>query len=191
MQTVHLVNSPFKLLDPIANVAEMFIHHVAAISVTVVSYQYDWTRVGAIVKLLMDPADVPLHVAKLFKYAGEGRGKSSFFPFLADRTFELFAVTFFITRLVLFGYVVWASVFECKLFTTLGASGWICIGLLVVLYLLQIFWFSLIVKMAVKMVKGEKLDDIRSDSEDDEGDDDMHGGGRRRGTARASSKKSD
>jgi ceramide synthetase len=154
---------------------EMFVHHVAAILVTFVSYQYDWTRVGAVVKLLMDPADVPLHTAKIFKYVGEGRGKISVFTFLADRSFEFFAVTFFITRLVMFGYVVWACAHA-----ELGTSGYICTGLLVVLYCLQVFWFILIAKMAVKMVKGDKLEDIRSDSDDDDDDDDDSGASTKR-----------
>jgi ceramide synthetase len=116
---------------------EMFIHHVATILVTLVSYQYDWTRVGAVVKLLMDPADVPLHIAKMIKYVGEGRDKimlGHVCTFLADRSFEFFAVTFFITRLVMFGYVVWACANA-----ELGTSGYICTGLLMVLYCLQVF----------------------------------------------------
>ena len=77
---------------------QMFVHHVVTIVITLVSYQIDFNRVGAVVKLLMDPADVPLHGAKLCKYCG--------LEFIADRCFELFALSFFVTRLVMYGYVV-------------------------------------------------------------------------------------
>ena len=77
---------------------QMFVHHVVTVVITLVSYQIDFNRVGAVVKLLMDPADVPLHGAKLCKYCG--------LEFIADRCFELFALSFFVTRLVMYGYVV-------------------------------------------------------------------------------------
>jgi ceramide synthetase len=46
---------------------QMFVHHVVTIVITAISYLTDYNRVGAIVKVVMDPADVPLHGAKLFK----------------------------------------------------------------------------------------------------------------------------
>lgn len=39
-----------------------------------ISYAYGWNRVGAVVMVLLDPADVPLHMAKQFKYVGDARG---------------------------------------------------------------------------------------------------------------------
>ena len=86
--------------------------------------------------------------------------------FIADRCFELFALSFFITRLVMYAFVVKVCTFEAYLFRYLGPAGWVCVAGLWVLYGLQIWWFSLICRMAYKIfVKGEELDDIRSDDE--------------------------
>jgi hypothetical protein len=136
---------------------EMLLHHIVTVTITLCSYNIDFTRVGAVVKLLMDPADVPLHAAKLCKYAGR--------EFAADRLFELFAVSFFVMRLVLYGYVVWAATFEVREYTTLPFSGNVCVAGLIVLYGLQVFWFSLVVKVALNISRGGELEDIRSDSE--------------------------
>lgn len=88
---------------------EMVIHHLVTVAVVAISYLYGWNRVGAVVMLLLDPADVPLHVAKMLKYVSQARSKnraiSQLCAFAADRTFELFAVTFFVTRVAMFPYV--------------------------------------------------------------------------------------
>ena len=43
----------------------MFLHHITTVVITLASYNIDFTRVGAVVKVIMDPADVPLHAAKV------------------------------------------------------------------------------------------------------------------------------
>jgi ceramide synthetase len=43
----------------------MFLHHITTVVITLASYSIDFTRVGAVVKVIMDPADVPLHAAKV------------------------------------------------------------------------------------------------------------------------------
>ncbi len=77
----------------------------------------------------------------------------------------MFAISFFVTRLVLYAYVVKVSTFEAPKYRDLG-PGWVCVIGLWVLYCLQIFWFGLIAKMAYNIfIKGEDLEDIRSDDE--------------------------
>lgn len=147
---------------------EMCTHHCAAIAVTVVSYQNDFTRVGAMVKLVMDPADVLLHLAKMCKYTG-GDDAKSWGHFCAERFFEAFAVCFFITRIICFGYIVYSTAFEAHNYFHVPLGGWACVGLLCILLSLQIFWMSLIVKLAIKTkVQGEAIHDNRSDSEGEE-----------------------
>ncbi|GMH91156.1 hypothetical protein TrVE_jg9668 [Triparma verrucosa] len=143
---------------------EMLIHHIVTIVITLVSYHYDFTRVGAIVKLVMDPADVPLHLAKLCLYIG-GTNKKGVAVFWSNRFFEVFAVVFFVTRIILFGYVVWSAGIESSSYLVMPPAGWGCVVLLLILLCLQMFWMSLIVKMALKLSKGDELEDIRSDSE--------------------------
>merc|ERR1712100_112550 len=56
---------------------EMLLHHFSTVFLIGISYAYGFTRVGGIIMLLLDPADVPLHVAKLFKYRRSSKRASS------------------------------------------------------------------------------------------------------------------
>ena len=115
--------------------SEMLVHHIATILVTLVSYSLGFTRLGAMVKLVMDPADVPLHTAKMFLYIS-GEDTKSWAYFIADRMFEVFAVVFFVTRLLCYGYVVYIAAEcpwnACVPYFAGGASPatWACVGLL-------------------------------------------------------------
>ena len=47
---------------------------------------YGWNRVGVVVMLLLDPADVPLQAAKMMKYLAESKGKAGvWYQTAADR----------------------------------------------------------------------------------------------------------
>lgn len=125
---------------------EMFVHHVSTLIVGWYAYWTNHHRCGSIVKLVMDPADVPLHLAKACKYAGDGR-KSKFFIFMADRFFELFAICFFFTRLGMFAYIIWSSTFEGRIKCNWTAYQNFALSMLYILYVLQWYWFSLIIKV--------------------------------------------
>merc|ERR1712048_1269823 len=126
---------------------EMLVHHSATVLVCSVSYIYGWNRVGVVVMALFDPADVPLHFAKLCKYTGEATNRK-IWQFFADRLFELFAVVFFITRLALFSYVCWSAHIEASRYFKKTPASWTCVACLYVLWLLQAYWFSLVIKVA-------------------------------------------
>jgi len=183
---------------------EMLLHHFSTVFLIGISYAYGFTRVGGIIMLLLDPADVPLHVAKLFKYVADARknelkkmsrngssnddkksamatqraiavGKRC--QFMADVLFGVFMVTFLITRLVMYPYVVYSSHFECRKFVNVERSlalligYWSCIVLLYIVLALQAYWFYLILKVAIKVVTKGEAEDVRSDDEDDSDDD--------------------
>uniref|UniRef100_A0A7S2JE31 TLC domain-containing protein n=1 Tax=Alexandrium andersonii TaxID=327968 RepID=A0A7S2JE31_9DINO len=145
---------------------EMVIHHAVTIAVIYVSYIYGWNRVGVVVMVLLDPADVPLHLAKLCKYTAESSGRH-LWQFLADRLFEVFGVTFFVTRIVFYGYVCWSAHVETTQFFPKGVPECFCLLLLDTLLVLQCYWFSLIGKVAMKMMRGAHVEDSRSDDEDE------------------------
>merc|ERR1719188_2728563 len=50
---------------------EMLLHHTITVVVIPMSYFFNWYRVGTVVMVLLDPADVPLHLAKIFKNIAE------------------------------------------------------------------------------------------------------------------------
>lgn len=151
---------------------EMQIHHWVTVSLVGISYAYGWNRVGVIVMALLDPADVPLHVAKMCKYVGDVHkapaGKTNYFQFAADRLFEFFAVVFFMTRLVLYPYVCWSAHWEATRYFPKGAPEWTCVALLETLLALQCYWFVLLVRAAIKMAKSGSVEDIRSDDDSDD-----------------------
>merc|ERR1719362_2181978 len=77
--------------------AEMFLHHIVSVVVLYISYTYSFCRVGIVIMVILDPADVPLHLAKVCKYIGETSEGSCAkrCPWCANRLFEVFAVVFF------------------------------------------------------------------------------------------------
>jgi len=145
---------------------EMLVHHVVTVVVIYISYVYGWNRVGVVVMALLDPADVPLHMAKVCKYTAEAT-KRHHWQFLADRLFEIFAIVFFVTRLALYGYVCWSAHMEASRYFPKGIPEWTCVVLLYTLLFLQVYWFFLIIKVAVRLLCGQSVEDPRSDDEDD------------------------
>lgn len=149
---------------------EMLLHHAVTVAVVAISYLYGWNRVGCVVMLLLDPADVPLHLAKIFKYvsdASRDKQLSKRCTFAADRAFELFALVFLVTRIVMYPYVCWSAHVEATIYFPKGAPEWTCVGLLWTLYALQCYWFFLIIKVALRMLATGRAEDVRSDDEDD------------------------
>eukprot|EP01062_Namystynia_karyoxenos_P010145 TRINITY_DN13593_c0_g1_i1.p1 TRINITY_DN13593_c0_g1~~TRINITY_DN13593_c0_g1_i1.p1 ORF type:complete len:331 (+),score=84.97 TRINITY_DN13593_c0_g1_i1:77-1069(+) len=149
---------------------EMCIHHWVTVILVALSYTYGWVRVGAVVMVLLDPADVPLHIAKMCKYIADskhGTGVGRAFQFCADRWFELFAVAFAITRCGMYAYCCWSAQIESERYTKLNTDGWICCGLLDVLLVLQYYWMYLIIVAAIKMARNGGIEDVRSDDEGD------------------------
>eukprot|EP00931_Biecheleriopsis_adriatica_P104216 TRINITY_DN78913_c0_g1_i1.p1 TRINITY_DN78913_c0_g1~~TRINITY_DN78913_c0_g1_i1.p1 ORF type:complete len:358 (-),score=57.11 TRINITY_DN78913_c0_g1_i1:49-1086(-) len=145
---------------------EMMVHHLVTIGVVYVSYLFGWNRVGVVVMVLLDPADLPLHLAKLCKYTAEATQRGVW-QFLADRLFEVFALLFFVTRLVMFGYVCWSSHIESKNYFPHTVAATSCVLLLYLLMVLQIYWFCLILKVAMTLLRGQNVEDPRSDDEDE------------------------
>lgn len=158
----------------------MFFHHIATILVTYFADLVGGYKVGCIVKLVMDPADVFLHAAKNLKYIGDSRGKDGIYTFLSNRCFDVFAVSFFVTRIICYGYVYYSCLFEFAYhrneYRPYIGENWdahfpIYCAVLVLLgfiFILQLYWGQLIGAMALEMLQGGELKDTRSDDEDDD-----------------------
>jgi len=105
------------------------------------------------------------------------KGKHDWFQWWADRFFEVFAVLFGATRIGLYGFVVyscWDAYFRrFDEFAQVDKENqaWQSCILLSVLLVLQFYWFSLIVAVAVKQQRGGNAEDTRSDSEHDSDED--------------------
>lgn len=146
---------------------EMQIHHWVTVSLIFVSYINGCNHIGAVIMVLFDPADVPLHLAKLFKYTADATQKATY-QTAADILFAFFAVVFLATRLICYPYVVWSAQIETRKFFTKGIPEWTCMMLLYALLALQIYWFTLLLRAAIKMFTAGGIEDVRSDDSDDQ-----------------------
>ncbi|KAJ0064760.1 hypothetical protein NL108_013004 [Boleophthalmus pectinirostris] len=137
----------------------MFIHHLATILLITFSYANNMLRAGALVMCVHDASDIFLEAAKLANYAKYQR--------LCDALFVLFTLVFFITRLVIFPFWIIRSVlFESWEILGPYQAWWLLNSLLLVLQVLHIFWFYLIIRIAVKSIfEGKVSKDNRSDVE--------------------------
>ena len=194
---------------------EMVIHHATTIVLIYLSFVAGMTRVGLVVMVLLDFADPFLHVAKCCKYVSEARrsaarrgeagggggrgggsgGDGSVSPgcelwgTLADVWFAAFALSFTVTRNIMYPYVVWSAwtegptawrarslagctpgmdYKEMRATVIRTGPGW-CMLLLAVLQVLQLIWQYFLMKAIVRVLMGQELKDARSDSESEGG----------------------
>ncbi|KZT62254.1 longevity assurance proteins LAG1/LAC1 [Calocera cornea HHB12733] len=149
---------------------QMFSHHIITIILMITSYISNFTRVGSMILLLMDFCDFVFPVAKMFRYVGFDTAK--------DVAFVFFLISWFITRHVLFGAVIYSVYRDLPILvpyrwspsTGLYLSRNAHIGfitLLVALQALLLLWFYMIVVVALRVVSGQGAEDVRSDEEDE------------------------
>lgn len=146
---------------------EMMLHHFATISLIGLSYITSFTRIGTTIFLAHDVADIFLESAKCFNYTSRTVGRKHL-SIYCDVLFGIFAIIFFVTRLILYPrYMVWSLVYEApKLLGGMWPGWYAFAGLLTLLQLLHIFWFYLIVRMISKLITTGIDKDVRSDDED-------------------------
>lgn len=155
----------------------MVLHHVVTLTLVIVSYLYNYVRIGVIILALHDVGDVFLYLATTLHKLGYA-GADTF-------VFGIFAVVFYVTRLValprlnycvavesLFQVSVLPSFNNWAMFFESALLHWVVFStLLFVLVLLHCYWFSLILRMIYReVVLGRKISDegdIRSDDESD------------------------
>ena len=145
----------------------MVVHHVSTVTLISASYLLNFIPVGYLVMVLHDPVDVVLETAKVLFYMGRAR------PWAlraANHLFIVFAVTYFVTRLVLYPFIILrASLFGFQEYMDWFPGATLINFFLVTLQFLHIFWMSLIIKSAVKKVVSgaDTVEDSRSDDEED------------------------
>ncbi|KAL5247258.1 hypothetical protein ACHWQZ_G019204 [Mnemiopsis leidyi] len=138
---------------------EMFIHHIATLSLIGGSWFGGCYKVGAIVMATHDISDVFLEAAKTSIYIKKN--------FWSNIFFGLFTITFFASRLV---YLPFKVVFCSLVEGSAAVHNWpvhiLYNSFLIVLQILHIYWFTFIVKLLIKIAAGS---DVEKDdrSEDD------------------------
>ena len=165
-----------------SDAVEMILHHLTTILLLVFSFITNHTRVGSSILLLHDSSDVFLESAKVFNYTSKAKGHD-WAKICCDIFFACFAVTFLVTRLVIFPrYIIFSVFFEApNHFGTEWAGFWFFCMLLVILQILHIFWFYLIAKMIYRLLSTGIEKDERSDDDEDIGEDCPPGSGKGNG----------
>uniref|UniRef100_A0A8D0EBG7 Ceramide synthase 3 n=1 Tax=Salvator merianae TaxID=96440 RepID=A0A8D0EBG7_SALMN len=115
------------------------VHHLAALALMFSSWSANYIRLGTLVMLVHDIADVPLEAAKLFNYARWEKTCSALFV--------TFAITFFISRFIFFPFC-----------TTVVMAYFVFNGQLLILQALHIYWgyfvFQILKKFIFLKVRG-------------------------------------
>ncbi|KAJ7179942.1 TLC domain-containing protein [Mycena crocata] len=149
---------------------QMMTHHVITVFLMGASYFFNFTRVGCLIMVLMDWCDIFLPLAKMMRYIGLSQ-------IICDSTFAMFLVSWFITRHVLFNFVVVSTYtdlprlvpFEWSphLGRFLSREYWVIFcACLTALQIIQIIWFATICRVAWRVItSGEGASDDRSDEE--------------------------
>ncbi|KAL1123364.1 hypothetical protein AAG570_002449 [Ranatra chinensis] len=125
---------------------QMFIHHIATIVLMDFSWVCNLHRVGTLVLLVHDCADIFLEAAKMAKYAKYQK--------VCDTLFAIFTILWIVTRLGIFPFWILYSttVTAPRTVNTTFPAYYIFNGLLYLLLILHIFWTHLILKIAYQAI---------------------------------------
>ncbi|KAF8591576.1 longevity assurance proteins LAG1/LAC1 [Ramaria rubella] len=148
---------------------QMMSHHIITISLVIASYSYNFTRVGVLIMVLMDWCDIFLAAVKICRYLK--------FPDIVSHTvFSTFALSWIITRHVLFGIVIYSAYNVAPLlipFTWAPERGHYLtrdaylafVGLMVALQVILCGWALTIFQVIWSVLRGSPPDDARSDDD--------------------------
>lgn len=140
---------------------EMNFHHLITSTLIYISFVSGMVKVGRMIMFLHDPSDMLLAITKSLHYL-----KINIWP---DIWFILFALSWFITRIILFPLIpIWSTFMEFS-----GPFAWcysfiFCRILLLFLWGLNIYWFYLTIKVLKNRIIDSLLNDIRSAGESTE-----------------------
>ncbi len=159
---------------------EMILHHISTILLIGFSYLCVFLRIGSLIMVLHDTADVFLETAKCFNYAAtaekkealkQKRPESQVAKTVCDVLFGIFAVVFFVTRIVLYpSKILYSVFFECSEILVFWNGLALFDALLLILQCLHVFWFYTIATMIYRLLTTGIEKDERSDDDDDDDD---------------------
>ncbi|KAJ7026854.1 longevity assurance proteins LAG1/LAC1 [Mycena alexandri] len=153
------------LEKPRKDYAELVTHHIVTLFLVSVSYVMNLTFIGSAVYMSMDIPDALLALSKLLNYI-QWNTVNNF-------VFAAFVVSWTYFRHYLNLRILWSVWFQLddNHPSPASLSPYVrhgAFGALVLLQLLNLFWYYLIVRIVIKVVTTSKAEDVRSDDEDDE-----------------------
>ncbi|KAM6464528.1 ceramide synthase 4-like isoform 2-T2 [Liasis olivaceus] len=148
---------------------EQIVHHAASLFLIGFSYCANYIRIGSVVMILHDIPDSLLHFAKMFNYLKWQ--KTSY------ALFFIFTAVYLFASLVIFPCKIFYNTYYYPMELTQPFFGYYFFNaILIVLYLLDLFWLSLVIRMVYRfLIHGTLEKDVRSDSEGSEDEDEDKG----------------
>ena len=144
----------------------MLFHHMMTVLLISLSWTLNFFKVGTLVMLCHDCADIWLESAKMFRYAGYRK--------VSEILFGLFAIAWIVLRLGYYPTVVLHSItVEAPQLVQYFGAYHVFMIMLSLLLVLNIQWSYFILKVAyVALYTPKGIEDARSDSDsEDDGDD--------------------
>ncbi|CAN8003773.1 unnamed protein product [Ixodes hexagonus] len=144
---------------------QMFVHHIVTVTLLCLSWSCNLHRIGSLVLVIHDFADVPLEAARMARYVDRQR--------LADATFALFTVSWTVSRLGLYPCrVVYSAVFESVSVFGVSSVHYVFSFLLLALQFMHVVWTWMIARAAVQAIMDRRIKRLGSDDESS-GDEDQ------------------
>jgi ceramide synthetase len=138
---------------------QMFIHHVLTLVLISLSWMCNLHRVGSLVLIVHDFADILLEAAKFLKYANLQKA--------CDIIFGLFTISWIVTRLGLFPRIIYSSTVEAPQILPMYPVYYIFNSLLIMLLVLHFIWTYMILQVVVQTIKAGQMEgDVRSSSDE-------------------------
>ncbi|XP_030841018.1 ceramide synthase 6 isoform X2 [Strongylocentrotus purpuratus] len=139
---------------------QQLIHHFTTIFLMGFSWTCNFTRVGCIVLVTHDVADIFLEFAKICVYVARHSA--------ADALFGVFSIVFFVSRILFFPCgIIYSAIFHSLEIIGPFPAYYLFNGLLIILQILNSFWFFLIACMVYRaLAHGQVTKDARSDVEE-------------------------
>jgi sphingoid base N-palmitoyltransferase len=138
----------------------MFIHHVLTLVLISLSWVCNLHRVGSLVLLVHDCADILLEAAKALKYSGPQKA--------CDVVFGLFTLLWLVTRLGLYPRIIYSTSVEAPMILPMYPVYYIFNSLLIMLLILHLIWTYMILQIVIQTIKAGQMEgDVRSSTDED------------------------
>ncbi|XP_074597407.1 ceramide synthase schlank [Brevipalpus obovatus] len=143
---------------------QMFIHHLVTVLLLCFSWAGNLHRIGTLVLIIHDFADIPLEGAKLTRYLKT--------PRLANVVLTIFIVCWIYSRLGLLPFrVIYYSAYYTLTMFPMFPAYYIFNCLLAVLQLLHVIWTWLILRIAYNAIFVGGVKDLRESDDEEDPDD--------------------
>jgi very-long-chain ceramide synthase len=197
LQQIVVVNIEKRRKDHV----QMFTHHIITCTLIFASYGYHQTKVGNLILCLMDVVDLFLPLAKILKYLKWDKTCDVTFGVFMVTWLAARHVLYMTVCWSIYAHIPQEIQYGCYRGGDLDLEGplpvpndfdhltqpfrdpvglvcwndeikWVFLGLLLALQCVLLVWFTMILKVAYKVISGEGADDTRSDDEDEDENED-------------------